>query len=62
MSLAHSLAHRLDSRLMALQTIERALLSPTAIAVHDDGNVLGNARSIERFGVESRRRVGENDI
>ena len=33
--------------LVALETLEGALAGPAAVAVHDDGDVLGDARGVE---------------
>ena len=41
------LAHRLDGALMAEDTLLAAFLGPTSVAVHNDGNVLRQARHVD---------------
>ena len=55
----NGLAHRLDAGGVPLQAVESAFLRPSTVAVHDDGNMDGNAPDIDRRRVEIGGRIGE---
>ena len=59
---ADSLAHRIDARFVAVQTVHSALFGPTPVPVHDNGNMARYAALVELGRIEPRRGIGEDVI
>ena len=50
--------HRVDARLVARHTRHVATVSPTPVAIHDDGNMGGQSSGVDRLGKQPVRPAG----